>query len=148
MYRKFIVYQSTVSIAASMIFPFYVLMLKNAGSSFSQFGWAYGLFALTAALSYPVIGRVADRTGDLTFMKVYSWGMAIMMLLFPLATEIWQVYVLQIGMGLLGAVQKNSEKNGSGADSGKRNRRVRDRQVPYMDICRSGSCRNHDRVFS
>jgi MFS family permease len=109
-YRRFIVYQSTIGMAASMIFPFYVLLLKNVGSSYSQFGWAYGIFALTAALSYPMIGKLADKTGDKILLVIYSWGMALILLIFPLAYEIWQVYVLQVVMGLLGAVQKNSEK--------------------------------------
>ncbi|WP_077590963.1 MFS transporter [Planococcus lenghuensis] len=110
MYRRFVKYQSTVSIAGSMIFPFYVLLLNNAGASFSQFGWAYGIFALTAAVSYPLIGKIADKAGDVPLMAIYSWGMAGLLLLFPIASELWHVYVLQIAMGLLGAVQKNSEK--------------------------------------
>ncbi|MFF2755287.1 MFS transporter [Psychrobacillus sp. NPDC058041] len=109
-YRRFIVYQSTIGMAASMIFPFYVLLLKNVGTSYSQFGWAYGLFALTAALSYSVIGKLADKTGDKILLIIYSWGMALILLIFPLAYEIWHVYILQVVMGLLGAVQKNSEK--------------------------------------
>ena len=109
-YKRFIIYQSTVGMAASMIFPFYVLLLKNVGSSYSQFGWAYGLFALTAALSYSVIGKFADKAGDKVLLVIYSWGMALILLIFPLASEIWHVYILQIIMGLLGAVQKNSEK--------------------------------------
>lgn len=108
--RKFIVYQGTVGMAVSMIFPFYILLLKNVGNSYAQFGWAYGLFALTAALSYPVIGRFADQVGDKALLVAYSWGMALILLMFPLAYEIWHIYVLQILMGLLGAVQKNSEK--------------------------------------
>lgn len=108
--RKFILYQGAVGMAASMIFPFYILLLKNVGNSYAQFGWAYGLFALTAALSYPVIGKFADKAGDKVLLIVYSWGMALILLVFPLAFEIWHIYVLQILMGLLGAVQKNSEK--------------------------------------
>lgn len=109
-YKRFIIYQGVVGMAASMIFPFYVLLLKNVGSTYSQFGWAYGLFALTAAISYSMIGKFADNVGDKVLLIIYSWGMAILLLLFPLAFEIWHVYLLQIVMGLLGAVQKNSEK--------------------------------------
>ena len=109
-YRRFIIYQGTVGMAASMVFPFYILLLKNVGSTYSQFGWAYGLFALTAALSYPLIGKMADKAGDKILLIVYSWGMALILLVFPLAYEIWHVYILQVVMGLLGAVQKNSEK--------------------------------------
>ena len=109
-YRKFIVYQGVIGMASSMIFPFYILLLNNVGRSYAQFGWAYGLFALTAALSYPLIGKYADLVGDRTLLVIYSWGMALLLLLFPLAYEVWHVYILQIAMGLLGTVQKNSEK--------------------------------------
>lgn len=109
-YKKFIQYQGVVGMASTMIFPFYILLLKNAGTSYAQFGWAYGLFALTAAISYPLIGKAGDRIGDKTLLSVYSWGMALTLLFFPLAFEIWHVYLLQVVMGLLGAVQKNSEK--------------------------------------
>ena len=109
-YKRFIVYQGTIGMASSMIFPFYILMIKNVGNSYSQFGWAYGLFALTAAICYPLIGKIADKVGDQLLLSVYSWGMALLLLVFPLANEIWHVYILQILMGVLGAVQKNSEK--------------------------------------
>lgn len=109
-HKRFIAYQGTVGMASAMIFPFYILLLKNVGNSYAQFGWAYGLFALTAALCYPLIGKAADRIGDRALLAVYSWGMAAALLFFPLAAEIWHVYVLQIVMGFLGAVQKNSEK--------------------------------------
>ncbi|PLS16210.1 MFS transporter [Bacillus sp. M6-12] len=109
-YQRFIISQSIVIMAGSIVFPFYILLLRNAGDSYSQFGWAYGLFALSAALFYPVIGRFSDRIGDQRLLVVYSWAMALLLLFFPLVTEVWQVYLLQVLMGLLGAVQKNTEK--------------------------------------
>ncbi|HDX9591201.1 TPA: MFS transporter [Bacillus pseudomycoides] len=109
-YTRFVVSQSLIMMAGSMVFPFYVLLLRNVGNSFSQFGWAYGLFALTSALAYPLIGKVSDRFGDKKLLIVYSWSMAVLMLCFPIATEVWHVYILQIMMGLLGAMQKNAEK--------------------------------------
>lgn len=109
-HKRFIAYQGTIGMASAMIFPFYILLLKNVGNSYAQFGWAYGLFALTAALCYPLIGKAADRIGDKALLAIYSWGMASILLCFPLATEVWHVYLLQVLMGVLGAVQKNSEK--------------------------------------
>lgn len=109
-YKRFIYYQSIIVMASSMIFPFYVLLLKNVGDSYTQFGWAYGLFALTSALAYPTIGKFSDRLGEKVLFFIYSWGMAVLLLFFPLVTEVWQVYILQIIMGILGAVQKNTEK--------------------------------------
>ena len=56
-YRRFVASQSIIMMAGSMVFPFYILLLRNVGNSFSQFGWAYGLFALTSALVYPLVER-------------------------------------------------------------------------------------------
>lgn len=109
-YKRFIVYQGAVGMASTMIFPFYILLINNVGNSYSQFGWAYGLFALTAAVCYPFIGKLADKVGDKWLLGVYSWGMALTLLFFPLANEIWHVYILQVIMGVFGAVQRNSEK--------------------------------------
>lgn len=109
-YKRFLYYQSTIIMASSMIFPFYVLLLKNIGNNYAQFGWAYGLFALSAALFYPVIGKLSDKITDKRLLIIHSWGMALILLFFPLVTAVWQVYFLQIIMGILGATQKNTEK--------------------------------------
>ncbi|MGM0873264.1 MAG: MFS transporter [Bacillota bacterium] len=109
-YKRLIYYQSIIMMASSMIFPFYVLLLNNIGNSYSQFGWAYGLFALTSALVYPLIGRFSDKLGDRKLLLTYSFSMSFILLFFPLVEEVWEVYVLQVIMGILGAVQKNTEK--------------------------------------
>ncbi|MGE6259148.1 MFS transporter [Heyndrickxia sporothermodurans] len=109
-YKRFLYYQSIIMMASSMIFPFYILLLKNVGDSYSQFGWAYGLFALTSACFFPLIGKFSDSLGDEILLIFYSWSMAVILLIFPLVTEVWQVYILQVIMGILGAVQKNTEK--------------------------------------
>ena len=109
--RRFIVAQSLIMAAGSIIFPFYLLLIKNVGDNYAQFGWAYGLFTLTAAFAYPLIGRIGDRIGDQKLLLIYTWSMAVLMLVIPLITAVWQVYLIQIAMGILGAVQKNTEKS-------------------------------------
>ncbi|MFC4411629.1 MFS transporter [Chungangia koreensis] len=109
-FRQFLISQSIIFTASSLVFPFYLLFIKNVGDSYSQFGWAYGLFTLTAALSYPVIGRLGDRFGDKNMLLIYTLGMAAIMLVIPLLYLVWQVYIIQIIMGILGAIQKNTEK--------------------------------------
>ncbi|MEI3605626.1 MFS transporter [Pseudogracilibacillus sp. SE30717A] len=109
-FRTFLYYQSTIVMASSMIFPFYILLLKNVGNNYAQFGWAYGIFALTAAFCYPMIGKLSDKIGDRILFLIYSWSMAVLLLLFPLVSTVWQIYGLQICMGILSAVQKNTEK--------------------------------------
>jgi MFS family permease len=109
-YRRFLRSQSLMVAAGSVVFPFYLLFIRNIGESYSQFGWAYGLFTLIAACSYPIIGKLTDRFGDKRMLLVYTWGMSIVMLIIPITTSIGIIYVIQILMGFLGAVQKTVEK--------------------------------------
>ncbi|WP_026575420.1 MFS transporter [Bacillus sp. UNC438CL73TsuS30] len=109
-YQQLIRAQSIMLTASSIAFPFYLLLLRNLGDSYSQFGWAYGLFALTSALFHPLIGHLTDRWGDKNLLILYAWGMALAMLLVPILSEIWQVYTIQVVMGVLGAIQKTTEK--------------------------------------
>lgn len=41
--KWFVYSQSLLFFASSLIFPFYILFIKNVGSSYSQFGLAYTL---------------------------------------------------------------------------------------------------------
>ncbi len=109
-YRTFVTAQSLLMTASSMVFPFYLLLIRNRGDSYSQFGLAYGLFALTGALIHPVIGRLSDKIGDRSLILFYTWGMAGMMLLVPIIETVAALYMLQIALGILSAVQKTTEK--------------------------------------
>ncbi|MBD7963724.1 MFS transporter [Fictibacillus norfolkensis] len=109
-YRTFVTAQSLLMTASSMVFPFYLLLIRNIGDSYSQFGLAYGLFALTGALVHPIIGRLSDQLGDRTFILLHTWGMAGIMLIIPIIETVTALYLVQIVMGILGAIQKTSEK--------------------------------------
>lgn len=67
--------QSSVFFASSLIFPFYILFVKNIGSSYTQFGFSYGLFGLSGALIYPLLGRLSERFDSRYFLLLNSWGM-------------------------------------------------------------------------
>ncbi|MEG9296781.1 MFS transporter [Mangrovibacillus sp. Mu-81] len=108
--KWFIYSQSFAMTAASVSFPFYLLFIQNLGRSFSSFGFAYGLFTLSAAVSHRLIGKWADKSGGYGLLVVYAIGMSFLFLLIPSVTSIKMVYFLQIFLGVLGAVQKTSEK--------------------------------------
>ncbi|WP_100407309.1 MFS transporter [Bacillus solitudinis] len=102
--------QSIIFFASSLIFPFYILFLNNVGSSYSQFGFAYGLFALSSALFHPIIGRWSKKFEGQSFLIAHSWGMALVLLFIPNLVLIEHVYLIQLILGLLGALQKHGEK--------------------------------------
>ena len=95
---------------SGIVFPFYIIFIKQIGANFTQFGIAYALFALSSALVHKIIGDFSDKFGRKIFLVINSWGMAILFLLFPIATNIYQVYALQVILGIFGAMQKTSEK--------------------------------------
>ncbi|WP_034680170.1 MFS transporter [Caldalkalibacillus mannanilyticus] len=105
-----IISQSVAILGAGLVFPFYILFIKEVGSTFSQFGISYGLFTISSALVHQWIGSHSDRVGRKLYLVLYAWGTGSIFLLFPIVTSIWQVYVLQIFLGFLGAMQKTSEK--------------------------------------
>ena len=105
-----IVSQSIALFGAGIVFPFYVIFIKEIGANFTEFGIAYALFSLSSALVHKFIGQWSDKFGRKIFLLLNSWGTAILFLIFPIATNIIQVYILQIVLGVFGAMHKTSEK--------------------------------------
>lgn len=102
--------QSAMTFGAGIVFPFYLIYIKDIGGDFTQYGIAYGLYTLCSAYLNRWFGEKADRYGHRTFLLAGGWGTAVLFLLFPIVSSIWQVYVLQVLLGAFGAMQKTSEK--------------------------------------
>ncbi|SES63641.1 Major Facilitator Superfamily protein [Oceanobacillus limi] len=102
--------QSVLLFGTGLVFPFYIVFLSESGASFSEFGLAYGLFTVSAALVHHWVGRYSDLFGRKIFLLVSAWGNAIVYLVFPVVQEMLAVYIIQVVLGILGALQKTSEK--------------------------------------
>lgn len=105
-----LVSQSIVLFGTGIVFPFYIIFIKEIGASFTEFGIAFALFSLSSALVHKYIGAWSDKFGRKLFLLLNSWGTAVLFLFFPIATTITQVYVLQVILGIFGAMHKTSEK--------------------------------------
>ncbi|MGN7454332.1 MFS transporter [Paenibacillus pasadenensis] len=102
--------QNAMTLGSGIVFPFYLIQIKEIGGGFAEYGIAYGLFTICSAFLNGWFGRSSDRFGRTPLLLIGSWGMAGLFLLFPLATSIAQVYALQIAMGAFGAMQRTCEK--------------------------------------
>ena len=102
--------QSIVLFGTGIVFPFYIIFINKIGANFTEFGIAFAIFSLSAALVHKFIGRFSDKFGRRIFLLLNSWGIAVLFLLFPIVSNIIQVYVLQALLGIFGAMQKTSEK--------------------------------------
>ena len=105
-----LVSQSMALFGSGIVFPFYVIFTKEVGVNFSEFGIAYALFSLSAAATHWVVGRWSDRLGRKPFLLLNAWGTAFLFLLFPMVTDLWQLYALQVVLGVFGAMHRTSEK--------------------------------------
>ena len=108
--RWLLISQNLILFGSSMVFPFYVIFIKEVGTSFAQFGFSYALFTISSALMHNFAGRLTDRFGKSLFLAISSWGTAFALVFFPAVTTIYQIYILQIIMGIFGAFQKTAEK--------------------------------------
>ncbi|MDF2669004.1 MAG: transporter [Paenibacillus sp.] len=101
--------QSLFTLAAGMIYPYYLLFLKNLGNSYSKYGLAFAVFTVSSAVVSQWIAPKLDQNGRIILMWS-SIGMMAAMLSFPwVASYVW-VIVLQLVMGACSAMQRMSER--------------------------------------
>ncbi|WP_051287007.1 MFS transporter [Paenibacillus taiwanensis] len=109
-WRWLMLSQSMMTLGAGIVFPFYLIFVKEIGGDFTEFGLSYGLFTLCAALLSIWFGKSSDRFGKVRYLVISAWGTSVLFLLFPLVTSIVQIYVLQVVMGIFGAMQRTCER--------------------------------------
>ena len=73
--------------------------------------------------------------------------MAVSLLFFPIVTEVWQVYVLQVLLGIVGAMQKTSEKSLLADFTDGREPRCSHWKLSFLDIDLFGSCCDAWRLY-
>lgn len=113
--------QSLATLAAGMIYPYYLLFLKNLGSTYSAYGLAFAVFTISSAASAVWLGKLVDRS-SVKMMAGGSLGMMAAMLIFPWIPSYGFVLLIQAFMGVCNAMQKMSERGllADGTEHGKR----------------------------
>ncbi|MDF2719467.1 MAG: hypothetical protein K0R28_6392 [Paenibacillus sp.] len=101
--------QSIVTLAAGMIYPYYLLFLKNLGNSYAKYGLAFAVFTISSAAASQWIAPRLDRH-SYSILLTSSLGMSVTMIAFPWVSSYMWVLVLQLGMGICNAMQKMSER--------------------------------------
>ncbi|WP_159885196.1 MFS transporter [Paenibacillus puerhi] len=101
--------QSIATLAAGMVYPYYLLFLKNLGNSYSKYGLAFAVFTISSAAVSSWLGGRLDRYGQ-RLLLTGSLGMMLVMLAFPWVQSFIWVLVLQVAMGACSAMQKMSER--------------------------------------
>jgi MFS family permease len=97
---------STV-LAMTLMLPFLPIYIEQLGvtghSAIVQWsGIAYGASFITAGLTAPIWGHLGDRYGRKSMLLRASLGMAVVVSLMGLATNVWQLVGLRLLVGLAG----------------------------------------------
>lgn len=100
-------------VAMTLLLPFLPLYVQQLGvqepAAIARWsGAAYGATFLSAALTAPLWGKLADRYGRKLMLIRASLGMAIAMSLIGMATAPWQLVALRLLAGLLGGYASGS----------------------------------------
>ncbi|MFC3798898.1 hypothetical protein [Cohnella sp. GCM10012308] len=126
--------QSIVTLAAGMIYPYYLLFLKNLGNSFSKYGLAFAVFTISSAALSQVLARRLDRHG----VGMLAWsaiGMMSAMFAFPWVESYTMVLLLQFLMGVCNAMQ-NERTAAHRRPYASRRARCGHRLVSFLDLRR------------
>jgi MFS family permease len=101
--------QSVFTLAAGMIYPYYLLFLKNLGNSYSKYGLAFAVFTISSAIVSQWIAPKLDQNGRKILIGS-ALGMMGAMLSFPWVMSYTGVIVLQLVIGACSAMQRMSER--------------------------------------
>lgn len=101
--------QSIVTLAAGMIYPYYLLFLKNLGNSYAKYGLAFAVFTISSAAVSQWLAPRLDKHG-VNILIFSSLGMMGAMLAFPWTTSYGIILILQLLMGTCSAMQRMSER--------------------------------------
>ena len=143
--KWFIRSQSIVTLAAGMIYPYYLLFLKNLGNSFSKYGLAFAVFTISSAAVSQWLAPRLDSHG----IRILTWsslGMMLAMLVFPWLESYAWVLALQLLMGVCNAMQKMSERLLIRRSYQEGRARGCNWDVSFLDICGVGLCCHHRRL--
>lgn len=100
-------------VAMTLLLPFLPLYVQQLGvqepAAIARWsGAAYGATFISAALTAPLWGKLADRYGRKLMLIRASLGMAVAMSLIGMATAPWQLVALRLLAGLLGGYASGS----------------------------------------
>jgi predicted MFS family arabinose efflux permease len=101
--------QSIVTLAAGMIYPYYLLFLKNLGNSYSKYGLAFAVFTISSAAVSQWLSHRIDRNA-VPVLVASSLGMMAAMITFPWVFSYGWVLFLQCVMGACSSMQRMSER--------------------------------------
>jgi len=110
MNRFLITLLSMIGFSSSLVFPYYVLFLRNIGDAYDVFSLLYGLFSLSLSVVVYFGGRFVDQVSPYLLMIFHSLFCCLLFFSLPFIDHIKIVYIGQVLFGGFTALFKIAEK--------------------------------------
>lgn len=101
---------SVIGFSSSLVFPYYVLFLRNIGDSYDVFSLLYGLFSLSLSIVVYFGGRFFERYSPYLLMMLHSFFCSYLFFSLDTIENIKFVYIGQVLFGGFTALFKLAEK--------------------------------------
>lgn len=80
--------------------PFYLLFIQKIGGGIESFGIALGIMMLAESITSFFAGKYSDKFGRKPFFIASGYISSIIVLFYTIISQRWQLYLLQLAMGI------------------------------------------------
>ncbi|MCX5720289.1 MAG: MFS transporter [Nitrospirae bacterium] len=105
--RNLVIFTAVSSIWAivmGFIGPFYVLQVEKLSGGMEKLGIAFSIMVLLQSLTTYFAGRFSDKLGRKPFLFLTAYADAIILFLYTVIHETYQLYLLQAMLGITNGV--------------------------------------------
>ncbi len=92
------------AVVFGLIGPFYVVHVQKLTGGVEKLGIAFSIMVLLQALSTYLAGRFSDKMGRRPFLLVTAYIDSVILFMYTMVDETWQVYILQACLGATNGV--------------------------------------------
>ncbi|MFA1821826.1 MFS transporter [Virgibacillus oceani] len=90
----------------TMVLPFISLYIESFGDFSDAYvqkwsGWIFAITFVTAFIFSPIWGRIGDKYGRRKILIISATGIGLSVLLMGFATNVWQLFLLRLFMGIV-----------------------------------------------
>jgi len=105
--RNLLVFTTVSSIWAivlGFIGPFYVVYVAELSGGMEKLGFAFSIMVLVQAATTYFAGHFSDKLGRKPFLFITAYTDAIILFLYTVINETYQLYILQAGLGITNGI--------------------------------------------
>ena len=110
MRNRLLLSQIMFSVVGTVVFPYYLLILKNVGNAYGLFALLYALFSFSSALTTLCLPTLTNKINIEILSSISFIGMGIGFCVIPNINSLYLLFLLQTWNGVFQGLYKLAEK--------------------------------------